>query len=101
MGSLFSSSNPSAGSGTPTSQVPQVGDEENGLKYNGIDECDTPLEADTPSINLQLRRNSRYDPSKWKCKYYDPEDTYIYFDGAEGSSDIRFLIDLETPSMER
>jgi hypothetical protein len=88
-------------------QVPQSGDEEHGLEYKGIDECDTPLqaktplEADTPSINLQLRRDSRYNLSKWKCRCYDPEDTYTYFDGAEGSSDIRFLIDLDTPSMER
>jgi hypothetical protein len=51
--------------------------------------------------SLQLQTESGYNPTQWKCKGYGPADDYVYFDGAEGTSDMRFLIDLESPSMER
>jgi hypothetical protein len=70
-----------------------------------VNECSQSGPADRIShirrSDLQLRTESRYNPRGWKCKGYGPADEYVYFDGAEGTSDLRFLIDLESPSMER
>jgi len=51
--------------------------------------------------NRELRNESPYNPVVYTCKGYDALGEYIYFDGVEGMADLRFLIDLEGPSMER
>jgi hypothetical protein len=42
----------------------------------------------------------RYSPINWKLQGYDPIEEYKYFDGTPDSADQRFLIDLDTDSME-
>jgi hypothetical protein len=45
-------------------------------------------------------RTCPYSPLNWKLQGYDPLEEYQYFDGLPDSADQRFLIDLETDSME-
>lgn len=51
---------------------------------------------------LEIRLESSYEPTIYHCKGYDTTPAeYVYFDGAEGTPDSRFLIDLTSSSMER
>jgi len=41
-----------------------------------------------------------YSPLNWTCKGYDTVADYQFFDGTPSSVDQRFLIDLDTGSMD-
>jgi hypothetical protein len=76
-----------------------------GAIHEGVHEMDdaTPtLPRDgRPETLSEEDRTCPYSPLNYVCKGYIPLEGYHYFDGVPGSSDQRFLIDLETDSMER
>jgi hypothetical protein len=53
-----------------------------------------------PDTLSQEDLTCRYSPINWKLQGYDPIEEYKYFDGTPDSADQRFLIDLDTDSME-
>jgi hypothetical protein len=62
----------------------------------------TPYTMESPLHNrdsLEIRLQSRFNPSSWICKAFDTDSEY--FDGSKDLDDKRYLIDLDTYSMER
>jgi len=62
----------------------------------------TPYTMESPLHDrgsLEIRLQSRFNPSSWICKDFDTDSEY--FDGSKDLSDKRYLIDLDTDSMER
>lgn len=100
---------PESGSRTPKSdplaRTPSV--QLHGTEDTGISSDEqgsgykTPVTTKEAGFGVEIRDASRYNPLSWKCQGYDGQSSYIYFDGAKGSADRRFLIDLSTDSMER
>jgi hypothetical protein len=96
-------SSTSIGSGSPASSFPPLVpfSDPNNTEHNlglGPTGISSQLASKT---NRELRNESPYNPVVYTCKGYDAPGEYIYFDGVEGTADLRFLIDLESPSMER
>jgi len=85
---------------TCASPSSSLGQWEETFGFNEEKELAIPL---SPKITYISRKNDRecpYSPFNWVCKGYDSLEDYRYFDGTPGSSDQRFLIDLDTDSME-
>jgi hypothetical protein len=73
---------------------------------------DSKMEDESPPIPISTSSKSspdtlsqedltcRYSPINWKLQGYVPIEEYKYFDGTPESADQRFLIDLDTDSME-
>lgn len=59
-----------------------------------------PLSPDYERMCTVNDIKCRFSPFNWVCKNYDLLENYQYFDGTPDSPDQRFLIDLDTDSMD-